>query len=89
MRNLKIKFFMSLLIAVVFGLGLSFNTNVQAQKVKGAFKGAAATQQPPYTEYKGVTELRQAREVLDTLELGPDPDITTQVAALRDRIRPA
>ncbi len=54
MRNLKIKFFLSLLIAVVFGLGLSFNTNAQAQKIKGAINHRAATQQPLYTEYRGV-----------------------------------
>jgi hypothetical protein len=51
-RNLKIKFFLSLLIAVVFGLGLSANANAQAQRVKAALKGDA--QQPLYTEYKGV-----------------------------------
>jgi outer membrane protein assembly factor BamE (lipoprotein component of BamABCDE complex) len=54
MRNLKIKFFLSLLIAVVFGLGLSSNANAQAQKVKAAFNHEAATQQPLYTEYRGV-----------------------------------
>jgi len=54
MRNLKIKFFLNLLIAVVFGLGLSFNANAQAQKVKAAFNHEAATQQPLYTEYRGV-----------------------------------
>jgi hypothetical protein len=53
-RTLKIKFFLSLLIAVVFGLGLSANANAQAQRVKAALKGDAATQQPLYTEYKGV-----------------------------------
>lgn len=53
-RNLKIKFFLSLLIAVVFGLSLSSNTNAQAQKVKAAVNHEAATQQPLYTEYKGV-----------------------------------
>ena len=53
-RNLKIKFFMSLLVAVVFGLGLSSNANAQAQKVKAVFKANAITQQPLYTEYRGV-----------------------------------
>ena len=53
-RNLKIKFFLSLLIAVVFGLGLSANANAQAQKVKAASNREAATQQPLYTECKGV-----------------------------------
>lgn len=54
MRNPKIKLFLSLLLAVGFGLGLSFHANAQAQKVKAAFKGAVAIQQPLYTEYRGV-----------------------------------
>jgi hypothetical protein len=54
MRNLKIKFFLSLLIAVVLGLSLSANANAQAKKVRAAFNHEAATQQPLYTEYKGV-----------------------------------
>jgi hypothetical protein len=54
MRNLKIKLFLSLFTAVVFGLGLSANANAQAQKVKAAFSHEEATQQPLYTEYKGV-----------------------------------
>ena len=62
MRNLKIKFFLSLLIAVVFGLGLSSNANAQAQKVKAAFNHEAATQQPLYTEYKGVRLGMRAEE---------------------------
>ena len=53
-RNLKIKLFLSLLIAVVFGLGLSSNANAQLRKVKAAFNHEVATQQPLYTEYKGV-----------------------------------
>ena len=53
-RNMKIKFFLSLLIAVIFGLGLSSNANAQAHKVKAAFNHEAATQQPLYTEYRGV-----------------------------------
>ncbi len=53
-RNLKIKFFLSLLIAVIFGLGLSSNANAQAHRVKAAFNHEAATQQPLYTEYRGV-----------------------------------
>jgi len=54
MRNLKIKFFLSLLIAVIFGLGLSANANAQMQKVKATVNHEAATQQPLYTDYKGV-----------------------------------
>lgn len=54
MRNLRIKFFMSLLVAVIFGLGLSSTANAQAKKVRAAFNHEAATQQPLYTEYKGV-----------------------------------
>ena len=53
-RNLKIKFFLSLLIAVVFSLSLSASANAQAKKVRAAFNHEAATQQPLYTEYKGV-----------------------------------
>ncbi len=53
-RNLKIKVFLSLLIAVVFGMGLSANANAQARRVKAAFDHEAATQKPVYTEYKGV-----------------------------------
>jgi outer membrane protein assembly factor BamE (lipoprotein component of BamABCDE complex) len=63
MRNLKIKLFLSLLLAVVFGLGLSSNANVQAQKVKAAFNHEVATQQPLYTEYKGVRLGMSAGEV--------------------------
>lgn len=54
MKNLKIKFFLSLLIAVVCGLGLSANANAQAQKGKTAANHGAATQQPLYMEYRGV-----------------------------------
>ena len=54
MRNLQIKFFLSFLIAVALGLGLSSTANAQAQRAKAASRGVAATQQPIYTEYKGV-----------------------------------
>ena len=54
MRNFKIKFFLSLFTAVVFGLSLSANANAQAQKVKASFSHEETTQQPLYTEYKGV-----------------------------------
>lgn len=54
MRSLQNKFFMSFLIAVALGLGLSSTANVQAQRAKAAPRGVAATQQPIYTEYKGV-----------------------------------
>ena len=77
-RNLKIKFFLSLLIAVVFGLGLSANANAQAQRVKAALKGDAATQLPLYTEYKGVRlgmSAEEARAKLGMLALkGSDQD---------------
>jgi hypothetical protein len=52
MRNVKIKFFLGFLSVVVFGLGLSANAN--AQKAKAAFNHEEATQQPLYTQYKGV-----------------------------------
>ena len=54
MRNVKIKFFVSFLVAVVFGLGLSANANAQAQKLKAAFNKEQATDQPLYEQYKGV-----------------------------------
>jgi hypothetical protein len=54
MRNLKIKLFLSLFTAVVFGLVLSANANAQAQKAKATFNHEEATQQPLYTQYKGV-----------------------------------
>jgi hypothetical protein len=63
MRNLKIKFFLSLLTVVVFSLSLSFNSSVQAQRVKAAFKQEAAMQQPLYTEYKSVRLGMSAAEV--------------------------
>lgn len=53
-RNLKMQFFLSLLMAVAFGLGLSSNANAQAQRIKAALNYEAATQQPLYTEYRGV-----------------------------------
>jgi len=52
--NLRIKFFIGLFIASVFGLGLNSNTNAQTQRLKAAFRSDAATQQPLYTEYRGV-----------------------------------
>ena len=54
MRNLKIKLFLSLFTAVVFGLSLSANANAQKQKVKAAFSHEETTPQPLYTQYKGV-----------------------------------
>lgn len=77
-RNLKIKFFLSLLIAVVFSLGLSADASAQAQRVKAALKGDAAPQQPLYTEYKGVRlgmSAEEARAKLGTPALkGSDQD---------------
>jgi len=54
MRNFKIKLSLSLFIAVVFGLGLSANASAQGQRAKAAFNHEEATQQPLYTQYKGV-----------------------------------
>ena len=53
-RSVKIKFFLSLLIAIICVLVLSSNASPQARKVKAAFTREAATQQPLYAEYKGV-----------------------------------
>jgi outer membrane protein assembly factor BamE (lipoprotein component of BamABCDE complex) len=63
MRNLKTKFFLSLLTAVVFSLGLSFDANAQAQKGKAVINHGAAMQQPIYAEYKGVRLSMSAEEV--------------------------
>ena len=63
MRNLKTKFFLSLLTAVVFSLGPSFNANLQAQKGRAVINHAAAMQQPLYAEYKGVRLGLSAEEV--------------------------
>jgi hypothetical protein len=53
-RNLKIKLLLGLFTAVVFGLSLSADANAQAQKGKAAFNHEETSQQPLYTEYKGV-----------------------------------
>jgi len=50
----KTKGFLSLFIAVVFVMGLSANASAQARKAKAAFSHEEATQQPLYTQYKGV-----------------------------------
>lgn len=55
MRNMKRNCFRVLLAALVcIGFGLSANANAQTQKSRAAFNAAATTQQPPYTEYRGV-----------------------------------
>ncbi|MEO8434598.1 MAG: hypothetical protein ABI596_06860 [Pyrinomonadaceae bacterium] len=71
MRNVRIRFCMGLLLAVVFGLGLGLGShmNARAQKVKAAFKSDAATQQPLYTEYRGVRLGMSAEEA--RAKLGP------------------
>lgn len=53
-RNLKIRLLLGLFTVVVFGLSLSANANAQAKKGKTAFNSEETTQQPLYTEYKGV-----------------------------------
>jgi hypothetical protein len=53
-RNLKIKLLLEIFTVVVFGLSLSANTNAQVQKGKAAFNHEETSQQPLYTEYKGV-----------------------------------
>ena len=53
-RTVKIKLFLSLFTAVLFGLSLSAHANAQAQKLKTAFDRGEAVQQPLYTNYKGV-----------------------------------
>ena len=52
--RLKSKFFSSVLIAAVFALGLAVEASAEMQGVKATFKSEAATQQPRFTEYRGV-----------------------------------
>jgi hypothetical protein len=53
-RNLKIKLFWRVLIVVLFALGMSAGVNAQARKIK-ATNHDLVTQQPLYTEYRGVS----------------------------------
>lgn len=54
-RNLINKIFSRVLIVALFALlGMSAGANGEIQKVKAAIKPAAATQQPRFTEYRGV-----------------------------------
>lgn len=53
-RNLINKIFSRVLIVALFALGMSAGANAAMQKVKAAIKPAAATQQPRFTEYRGV-----------------------------------
>lgn len=71
LRNLKVKSFLGVLIAVLFGLCLSYNVSAQAQKVK-AIINPEAIQQPLYTEYRGVRlgmNAEEARAKLGTAAL--------------------
>jgi outer membrane protein assembly factor BamE (lipoprotein component of BamABCDE complex) len=63
MRDLKIKSFPGLLIAVFLFLGLNSSATAQAHKVKAAFTSEPAAQQPLYSEYKGVRLGMTAQEV--------------------------
>jgi hypothetical protein len=54
MRNLKIKSFIGLMIALVFCLGANSATGAQSRRVKAAFNSEPAAQQPLFTEYRGV-----------------------------------
>ena len=71
-------FLTGLLISVVLLLGLSSNVNAQTQKVKAAPKSGPTTQQPLFTEYKGVRlgmTAAEARTKLGTPALkGSDQD---------------
>jgi len=53
-RNLISKTFSQVLIAALFALGMSFGANANTQTVKATIKPGAETQQPRYTEYRGV-----------------------------------
>lgn len=48
------KSLMKLFVAVAFGLSFVFSVNAQGAKTKAAFTREEETQQPLYTEYKGV-----------------------------------
>lgn len=78
MRNLKIKFFIGLMLALVFCIGSNSVAGAQSRKVKAAFNSEPAAQQPLYTEYKGVqlgmtTEETRAKLGKPALE-GSDQD---------------
>lgn len=53
-RNLINKIFSSVLISVLFALGMSAGVNAKTQTVKATIKPGAETQQPLYTVYRGV-----------------------------------
>lgn len=52
--RLKSKFFSSVLIAAVFALGLAVDASGKIQGVKATFKSEGTTQQPRFSEYRGV-----------------------------------
>ena len=54
MRSGTNKSLLVLSIAIVFAFTLTREANAQSRKVKAAFAREPATQQPLYTEYKGV-----------------------------------
>lgn len=54
MRNVKMIYLLRFSIAVVIGLGVSVDANAQAKKAKAAFSNEESTQQPLYSQYKGV-----------------------------------
>ena len=53
-RNLISNTCSRILIAALFALGMSFGTYANTQTVKATIKPNAETQQPRYTEYRGV-----------------------------------
>lgn len=52
--KLKTKYFLSVLVGAVVTLGLAVNASAEMQGVKATLKSEAATQQPRFTEYRGV-----------------------------------
>lgn len=53
-RNIKIKIFVGVLTAAAFALSLTVGGSAQTPRVKAAENARTATQQPRYTEYRGV-----------------------------------
>lgn len=52
--RIKSKFFSTVLVAALFALGLAVDARAKTQGVKANFKSEAATQQPRFTDYRGV-----------------------------------
>ncbi len=54
MRATSSKWLIKIFVAIAFGLSFLFSVNAQGAKTKAAFTREEATEQPLFTEYKGV-----------------------------------